>query len=138
MPHIVKTATTNLVYCAPPGNQNVSDMPCERRALAGGGTGIFSTWSFTTAERAAIAAGANLEVGIWYVEPVPPLSVAIVEPQFRVHPLPAAQLVHVADPSKVATEDERLAPPECVYRYCPHNDVCATKGKCACPLKEGD
>jgi hypothetical protein len=75
MEHI-KTEHSNFVYRGPePG---IGDLHCERRQVDGlGRSAIFSTWKLTDEERAAVAAGANIELGIWYVEPIPPVSMAV-------------------------------------------------------------
>lgn len=69
----IRTPTSNLVYKGDGGE--IADLHCERRRVDGGHTAIFSTWKPTDEERAWIAAGANVEIGIYHVEPIPPISV---------------------------------------------------------------
>lgn len=79
MEHI-KTTKSNMVYRGPePG---IGDLHCERRVVDGHGrTAIFSTWTLTESERKAIAEGANVELGIWHYEPIPPVSLAVMWPE---------------------------------------------------------
>lgn len=75
MKHI-KTADCNMVYRGPePG---IGDLHCRRARIDGRGrTAIFSTWTFTDEERKAIAEGANVELALYYVEPIPPISMIV-------------------------------------------------------------
>lgn len=70
----IKVATSNLVYRG--NGQDVADLPCERRVTPQG-SAIYSVWEPTPEQRAAIAAGANIELGIWNMEPIPPVSICI-------------------------------------------------------------
>jgi hypothetical protein len=76
MPQVIKTESSNFNYLGPePG---IGDLPCERRRIdERGRTAIFSTWKLTDEERRAIAEGANIELGIWFMEPIPPVSIAL-------------------------------------------------------------
>lgn len=65
----VRTAESNMVYVGPPG---VSDLHCQRLDLGV----IRSVWSFSPAEREAIAKGATLALEI-HGEPIPPVRLAI-------------------------------------------------------------
>ena len=67
----VRTSSSNLVYLGP--SPEIADLHCER--LAPGR--IRSAWWFTPAERAAIAAGANLSLTI-LGEPIPPVSLHLI------------------------------------------------------------
>lgn len=70
-----RTPTTPMVYRHPEGNED-NDMWCQR--LEPGM--IRSVWEPTDAERAEIAAGANLEM-IIYSEPIPPVSLGVTPEQ---------------------------------------------------------
>lgn len=84
---VIKTDNCNFVYRGPePG---IGDLPCERRTMDGHGrTAIFSTWKLSDEERKAIAEGANVELGIYYVEPIPPVSLSLTWRQESVKPAP--------------------------------------------------
>lgn len=77
---VIKTENCNMVYRGPePG---IGDLPCERRVMDGHGrTAIFATWALSDADRKAIAEGANVEVGLYYVEPIPPVYVGLTSRQ---------------------------------------------------------
>lgn len=78
----VKTEKSNLVY---KGYGDVVDLPCERveaeSATLYGHKGILSVWEPTPDEREAIAQGANIKLGIWGMEPIPPVSVEVTNEQ---------------------------------------------------------
>jgi hypothetical protein len=69
----VRTATSNLVYGPTP---EIGDLHCQREQPGL----IRSVWWFTPAERAAIAAGANLSLRI-QGEPIPPVQLEITSDQ---------------------------------------------------------
>lgn len=66
----VRTATSNLVYTGP--TPEIVDLHCEREAPGR----VASVWWFSPADRAAIAAGANLRLTI-LGEPIPPVSLEV-------------------------------------------------------------
>jgi hypothetical protein len=66
----VRTADSNLVYVGP--TLDVGDLHCQRIRPGF----IRSVWSFSPAEREAIAQGATLALEI-YTEPIPPVGMAI-------------------------------------------------------------
>lgn len=68
----VRTASSNLVYRGP--SPDIRDLHCERIRPGV----IRSVWWFTPAERAAIAAGANLSLTI-LTEPIPPVSLHLIQ-----------------------------------------------------------
>ena len=84
---VIRTANCNMVYRGPePG---IGDMPCERRVMDGHGrTAIFATWALSDEDRKAIADGANVEVGLYYIEPIPPVYVGLTSRQEMQHTTP--------------------------------------------------
>ena len=72
----VKHPNENVNYRGPePG---IGDLSCERRRVDHlGRTAVFSLWKPNAEERAALAAGAVVELGIWYHEPIPPVSIMV-------------------------------------------------------------
>lgn len=70
-----RTPTTELVYRHPEGNED-NDLWCQR--LEPGV--IRSVWEPTAAERAAIMAGANIELVI-HGEPIPPVALGVTSEQ---------------------------------------------------------
>ncbi len=76
----INTNRTNLVYASP--TPEVVDLPCERaiaEEVGGGVTGIYSVWEPTPEERAFIARGGNIKLGILGMEPIPPVSLQVVD-----------------------------------------------------------
>ena len=67
----IRTVESNFTYLGPV--PQVFDLPCQR--LDGR---VYSVWRLTDEERAAIAAGANIELGISR-EPIPPVSLAVTD-----------------------------------------------------------
>ena len=70
----VRTPSSNFVYVGP--RPEIRDLHCQRLELGV----IRSVWWFTPAERAAIAAGANLSLTIM-TEPIPPVSLDLTDEQ---------------------------------------------------------
>lgn len=66
----VKRRSHNFTYKGP--TPDIGDLSCERRDGA-----VFSHWQPTEEELATLNAGGAVELGI-YVEPIPPVSVAVV------------------------------------------------------------
>lgn len=66
----VRTERSNFTYRGP--TPDIGDLPCRRESGV-----VYSTWRLSPEERIAIAEGANIELGIWYMEPIPPVSLAI-------------------------------------------------------------
>lgn len=67
----VKTAESNFVYQGP--NPEISDLHCRVENWD-----TFSVWQFTDVERATIAAGGFVRLGIHGSRPIPPISMAVV------------------------------------------------------------
>lgn len=71
------TKLTKGVYGAPPGRDaDIDGLPYWRAANEFGGVTVYSVWTFDEGERKAIAAGANLVLGI-LGEPIPPVSLSL-------------------------------------------------------------
>ena len=68
----IRTEKSNFTYKGP--SPDIGDLPCRRDPLT---HAVYSTWELTHEERIAIAEGANIELGIYYIEPIPPVSLAI-------------------------------------------------------------
>lgn len=77
----IRTPSTNFVYTGP--TPDIGDLPCQRVAPGD----IRSVWAFTDDERGQIASGANIELGIYGMEPIPPVSLQVVE----AHPVVARE-----------------------------------------------
>lgn len=77
MPEPIRTPKTIGVYGAPRGlEESIGGLPYWRTTNEFGGTTVYSVWTFSDDERQAIAAGANLVVGI-FGEPIWPMSLAL-------------------------------------------------------------
>jgi hypothetical protein len=68
----VRTRASNFVYRGP--TPDIGDAWVERRPA---GQAVMLTWRPSEQEREAIAAGALVELGIYHVEPIPPVSVNV-------------------------------------------------------------
>jgi hypothetical protein len=68
----VRTASSNMVYEAPPSKPEVRDLHCQRIEFGR----IRSVWWLTPFEREQIAAGGNLALEV-LIEPIPPVSLSI-------------------------------------------------------------
>ena len=66
----IPTAATNFTYLCP--NPAGTPLPCQRTSDGR----VVSVWAFTPEERAAIAAGQNLELHVW-MQPPPPVGFAL-------------------------------------------------------------
>lgn len=77
----VKTTRSNLVYRG--DGADIIDLHCERATLEGGsvdgGGVIYSVWKLSEGEREHVARGGKLKVGILFMEPIPPVSLEIVD-----------------------------------------------------------
>lgn len=71
-----RTVRSNIVFSLPGGTED-NDLWAEVRVVDAS-RAVFSTWELTDDERAAIAAGACIELGVWS-DPPPPVSLAVVE-----------------------------------------------------------
>lgn len=69
----VRTAASNFVYRGP--SPDIGDAWVERRPRE---HVVYLTWQPSDEERAAIAAGGLVKLGIFYVEPIPPVSLNVV------------------------------------------------------------
>ena len=67
----IKTQESNFTYLGP--RQDIADLPCR---VEQGNT--FSVWELTAEERALVADGANVRLGIYGMRPIPPVSLSIV------------------------------------------------------------
>lgn len=76
----IKTNRSNFTYRGP--TPDIMDLPCERTRIEGGpedGLGVvYSVWEPTDEEREFVARGGNIKLGIWGMEPIPPVSLQIV------------------------------------------------------------
>lgn len=76
----INTEHSNFTYLG--DGENVGNLPCQRAQLEGGPHDgariVYSVWAFSDEERAQIAAGANIKLGI-YLEPIPPVSLQVVD-----------------------------------------------------------
>jgi len=75
----VKTPHTQGIYGAPPGlEDSIGGLPYWRVQNEYGGTTIYSVWRPSAEDREALAAGADLLLGI-VGEPIPPVSLAVMD-----------------------------------------------------------
>lgn len=82
----IKTERSNFVY---KGDEErggeVMDLPCQRAEVSGpgdpwdGARVVYSVWEPSPDERELVAKGGNIRLGIYGMEPIPPVSVEIVE-----------------------------------------------------------
>lgn len=81
----IKTDRTNFTYKGP--TPDVMDLPVERATVDGAetksgsldGAGVvFSVWEPSPEEREFVARGGNIKLGIYGMEPIPPVSLQIV------------------------------------------------------------
>lgn len=81
MPEPIRTPKTTGVYGAPPGLEaEVGGLPYYRAESLPGVTAVYSVWTFSDAEREWIAKGhANLVIGIVGMEPIPPISIQLLD-----------------------------------------------------------
>lgn len=68
----IRTRASNFVYRGP--TPDIGDAWVERVRAE---RAVFLTWELSDEERAAVAAGANLRLGIFYMEPIPPVSLGV-------------------------------------------------------------
>lgn len=67
----IRTVESNFTFLGP--SPEVADLPGQREQGR-----FYSVWQFTDEERAKIAAGANVELGIYCI-PIPPVSLSVVD-----------------------------------------------------------
>lgn len=77
----IKTDRSNFTYKGP--TPDIMDLPCERATCPGGGAMdggrvVYSVWEPSEEERAFVARGGNIKLGIYAMEPIPPVSLQIV------------------------------------------------------------
>lgn len=94
----VRTRASNFVYKGPA--PEISDAWVERRPSD---RAVLMTWKPSDEERAAIAAGANISLGIYGMEPIPPTSI-------EVDPLPEIGAIAAALRDRAAAELRRTVP----------------------------
>ena len=84
----IKTAAANFVYRGP--REDIGDLWVQR---VPSDRSVRSAWDLTDEERRVIAAGGRIELAIFYMEPIPPVSLVVLpeeqtrpagEHQFRV------------------------------------------------------
>lgn len=68
----VRTRSSNFVYRGPAAD--IGDAWVERRPAE---RAVYLVWEPTPEEREQIAAGGNLKLGVHYLEPIPPVSLAV-------------------------------------------------------------
>jgi hypothetical protein len=90
----VKTARSNFVYRGP--TAEIGDAWVERRPNE---QVVYLTWQPTQQEREAIWEGANLKMGIFNMEPIPPVSLGIS----------TDQVVDDADRFKISLSEEEIS-----------------------------
>lgn len=73
----VRTAQSNFTYLGP--RDDIGDLPCERVQYDDGDRAVFAVYELSNDDRAAIAAGAQLKLGIWNQEPIPPVSLRVAD-----------------------------------------------------------
>lgn len=73
----IRTPATNFTYLGP--REDIGDLPCERAIYADGDSAVFAVYELDDDDRAVIAAGGNIKLGIWNCEPIPPISCAVTE-----------------------------------------------------------
>jgi hypothetical protein len=66
----IKRSTHNFVYRGP--TPDIGDLSCER----GGGV-VRSHWQPSEEELAVLNEGGSVELGIWGMEPIPPVSLGV-------------------------------------------------------------
>lgn len=73
----VRTPSTTTGFGAPPGREDeVGMLPLE--IVDQDGTKVlYSTWELEPHEREAIADGANVKLGVWWIGAMPPVSLAV-------------------------------------------------------------
>lgn len=69
----VRTVSSNFVYRGPA--PDIADAWVERRPAE---HVVYLVWEPTPEERKFIAAGGDLKLGIYYMEPIPPVSLEVV------------------------------------------------------------
>lgn len=87
MPEPIRTPKTTGIYGAPAGHESeIGGLPYYREPVLGM-TAVYSVWTFSDHERAFIARGANLVLGIVGMEPIPPVSLSLRDgPAFEAVP----------------------------------------------------
>lgn len=68
----IRTRESNFTYLGP--SAEIADLPCSRKGL-----NTFCIWELTAEEREAIAAGGRIQLGIYGVQPIPPVSLQVAE-----------------------------------------------------------
>lgn len=78
-----KTVKSNHDFGPPPGQEDlVGNLPCEWDKSDPYGTGadvIWSVWEPTEGERAAIANGQNVKLGVAWIGSFPPVSMTVTD-----------------------------------------------------------
>jgi hypothetical protein len=72
----IKTNRSNFVYKGP--TPDIGDLACERTTESGTPV-VYSVWEPSEEERRAIAEGGYVKLGIWGMEPIPPVSVRTIK-----------------------------------------------------------
>lgn len=74
----IRTPQSNFTYLGP--RPDIGDLPCERVTYEDGEHVVYAVYELSNEDRAAIADGANVKLGIW-TEPIPPVSMHVTDEQ---------------------------------------------------------
>lgn len=77
----IKTNRSNFVYKGP--TPDIGDLPCERTTESGTSV-VYAVFELADEERKAIADGGFIKIGIWGMEPIPPISVNTIKDEEKV------------------------------------------------------
>jgi hypothetical protein len=123
VPRPIRTTESNFTFLGP--SPDVADLPGQREDDARGGR-FYSVWELSDDERAAIARGGNIELGI-YAIPIPPVSITVVE-------VPEVVVDHNGK------QDFRCSNAECRALYVQHraNELDHKCGQCGAELRPAE
>jgi hypothetical protein len=102
------TPDCNFTYLGP--SEDVGDLRV-LRTKEDGHRAVFSWWDLTEQERGLAAAGADLKLGIYDAEPIPPVSVELATPYCPSGCEVTCDLV--ADPREETATEQVFACPRC-------------------------
>lgn len=77
----IKTNRSNFTYKG--DGAGVGDLPCERTTESGVGV-VYAVYEPAEEERRAIAEGGFIKIGIWGMEPIPPISLNTIKDEEKV------------------------------------------------------
>ena len=75
----MRTPASNFTYLGP--RPDIGDLPCERVVYEDGDSAVYAVYELIDEDRQAIAEGANVKLGIWNQEPIPPVSLRVTGEQ---------------------------------------------------------